>query len=53
VGGSASAGAPRLPGPGPADGESLRPSPRWVPVSMGGFLILLGVLVWLVSVGAT
>ncbi|TFV67040.1 UNVERIFIED_ORG: hypothetical protein E4P37_04790 [Bacillus sp. AZ43] len=33
----------------PRTGEWLTPSPRWVPVVMGGFLIVLGALVWLVA----
>jgi hypothetical protein len=33
----------------PRTGEWLSPSPRWVPVVMGGLLIVLGALVWLVS----
>ena len=33
----------------PRTGEWLTPSSRWVPVVMGGFLILLGAAVWLVA----
>ena len=33
----------------PRTGEWLTPSNRWVPVVMGGFLIVLGAAVWLVA----
>jgi hypothetical protein len=33
----------------PRTGEWLTPSPRWIPVTMGGFLIVLGAAVWLVA----
>ena len=33
----------------PRTGEWITPSPRWVPVVMGGFLLVLGGAVWLLT----